>query len=71
MGAHAVGYAATMRGQGSVLGLYATCTRLLGPTRHLAPWVREEYGSSFPMLQTLKDAFDPHGVMNMGTIIPN
>ncbi|MBI4933997.1 MAG: FAD-binding oxidoreductase [Actinobacteria bacterium] len=35
-----------------------------------AKWVREEYGSSFPMLQTLKDAFDPHGVMNMGTIIP-
>jgi alkyldihydroxyacetonephosphate synthase len=33
-------------------------------------WVREEYGSSFPMLRTLKDAFDPHGVMNMGTIIP-
>lgn len=33
-------------------------------------WVREEYGSSFPMLRTLKDAFDPNGVMNMGTIIP-
>ncbi len=39
-GAHAVGYAATMRGQGSVLGLYGTCARLLGPTRHAAPWVR-------------------------------
>jgi alkyldihydroxyacetonephosphate synthase len=35
-----------------------------------AKWVREEYGSSFPMLQTLKRAFDPHGVMNAGTIIP-
>ncbi|MCB9395535.1 MAG: FAD-binding oxidoreductase [Acidimicrobiaceae bacterium] len=35
-----------------------------------AKWVREEYGTSFPMLQTLKDAFDPNGVMNMGTIIP-
>jgi alkyldihydroxyacetonephosphate synthase len=33
-------------------------------------WVREEYGSSFPMLQTLKDAFDPNGIMNIGTIIP-
>jgi len=40
VGAHAAGYATTMRGQGSVLGLYGTCTRLLGPTRHLAPWVR-------------------------------
>ena len=36
-----------------------------------AHWVRDEYGSSFPMLATLKQAFDPHGVMNMGTIIPN
>lgn len=35
-----------------------------------AKWVREEYGSSFPMLQALKDAFDPNHVMNMGTIIP-
>lgn len=40
VGAHAAGYAATMRGQGSVLGLYGTCARLLGPTRHIAPWVR-------------------------------
>lgn len=40
VGAHAAGYAATMRGQGSVLGLYSTCTRLLGPARHVAPWVR-------------------------------
>ena len=35
-----------------------------------ARWVAEEYGSSFPMLETLKRAFDPNGVMNMGTIIP-
>jgi alkyldihydroxyacetonephosphate synthase len=36
-----------------------------------APWVREEYGSSFVMLEKLKHAFDPNGIMNMGTIIPN
>jgi alkyldihydroxyacetonephosphate synthase len=35
-----------------------------------APWVREEYGTSYPMLEALKHAFDPHGIMNMGTIIP-
>jgi len=35
-----------------------------------APWVREEYGTSFFMLEHLKQAFDPNGVMNMGTIIP-
>ena len=36
-----------------------------------APWVREEYGSSFRVLETLKDAFDPNGIMNRGTIIPD
>jgi FAD/FMN-containing dehydrogenase len=35
-----------------------------------AKWVREEYGTSFPMLDTLKRAFDPNGIMNAGTIIP-
>ena len=35
-----------------------------------AAWVKEEYGSSYSMLETLKRAFDPRGVMNMGTIIP-
>lgn len=35
-----------------------------------AKWVREEYGTSFAMLETLKHAFDPNGVMNAGTIIP-
>lgn len=35
-----------------------------------ARWVKDEYGSSFSMLETLKNAFDPNGIMNMGTIIP-
>jgi alkyldihydroxyacetonephosphate synthase len=35
-----------------------------------AAWVRDEYGTSFPMLETLKQAFDPTGIMNIGTIIP-
>lgn len=35
-----------------------------------APWVREEYGSSYFVLERLKQAFDPAGVMNRGTIIP-
>jgi alkyldihydroxyacetonephosphate synthase len=35
-----------------------------------APWVRDEYGTSYPMLEALKHAFDPNGVMNIGTIIP-
>jgi alkyldihydroxyacetonephosphate synthase len=35
-----------------------------------APWVKEEYGSSYYILETLKKSFDPNGVMNRGTIIP-
>lgn len=35
-----------------------------------APWVSQEYGTSFTMLETLKQAFDPNGIMNIGTIIP-
>lgn len=35
-----------------------------------APWVRDEYGSSYFILEGLKKQFDPHGVMNVGTIFP-
>ena len=35
-----------------------------------APWVKDEYGSSYYILETLKHAFDPDDVMNKGTIIP-
>ncbi len=35
-----------------------------------ARWVKEEYGSSYQMLEALKKAFDPNSIMNMGTIIP-
>ena len=35
-----------------------------------APWAPEEYGSSYSMLEALKAAFDPNGIMNRGTIIP-
>jgi alkyldihydroxyacetonephosphate synthase len=35
-----------------------------------APWVEDEYGTSYFILETLKRAFDPNGIMNRGTIIP-
>jgi alkyldihydroxyacetonephosphate synthase len=34
------------------------------------PWVREEYGSSYYILEKLKRAFDPNDVMNKGCIVP-
>ncbi|HEX8436116.1 DUF4129 domain-containing protein [Archangium sp.] len=38
--AHLVGYAATMQGKGSPLGLYGVCSRMLGPARGSATGVR-------------------------------
>ena len=33
-------------------------------------WTKEEHGSAFYMLEKLKEAFDPKGIMNFGTIYP-
>lgn len=41
-----------------------------GVGKHRAPWIKEEYTSSYYILETLKKAFDPKGIMNVGTIIP-
>ncbi|HYO52934.1 DUF4129 domain-containing protein [Archangium sp.] len=40
LSAHLVGYAATLRGRGSPLGLYGLCTQMLGPARSSATGVR-------------------------------
>lgn len=53
----------TLRQGGSIVHHHG-----LGKAR--TPWVREEYGSSYCILETLKNAFDPKGIMNKGTIIP-
>jgi alkyldihydroxyacetonephosphate synthase len=41
-----------------------------GIGKYRTPWVRQEHGSAYYLLSTLKHAFDPDGVMNAGTIIP-
>ena len=41
-----------------------------GVGKHRAPFIEQEYGSSYYMLETLKRAYDPNGIMNAGTIIP-
>lgn len=40
LAAQGVGYAAVMHGRGSPLRLYGLCSRLLGPSRGTATWVR-------------------------------
>jgi alkyldihydroxyacetonephosphate synthase len=41
-----------------------------GVGKHRTHWIEKEYGSSYFILRTLKKAFDPNSIMNMGTIIP-
>ena len=41
-----------------------------GIGKHRTEWTKEEYGSSYYMLEALKKVFDPNGVMNKGTIFP-
>jgi alkyldihydroxyacetonephosphate synthase len=41
-----------------------------GVGKYRTAWTRQEHGSAYYLLATLKHAFDPDGVMNAGTIIP-
>ncbi|GAA0182600.1 FAD-binding oxidoreductase [Clostridium sediminicola] len=41
-----------------------------GVGKHRTHFIKEEYESSYYILETLKKAFDPNGIMNAGTIIP-
>lgn len=42
-----------------------------GIGKYRTPWTKQEHGSAYPMLVRLKEAFDPHGIMNRGTIFPS
>jgi FAD/FMN-containing dehydrogenases len=41
-----------------------------GVGKYRSHFIEQEYGSSYYLLDTLKKAFDPNGIMNAGTIIP-
>lgn len=41
-----------------------------GIGKYRTPWTHVEHGSAYPVLETLKSAFDPEGIMNHGTIFP-
>jgi FAD/FMN-containing dehydrogenase len=41
-----------------------------GVGRYRTKWMKQELGTSFEMLTTLKKAFDPKGIMNQGVLVP-
>lgn len=41
-----------------------------GVGKHRAHFIKEEYTSSYYILENLKKTFDPNGIMNAGTIFP-
>ncbi len=41
-----------------------------GIGKYRSEWTKDEHGSAYYMLEKLKEAFDPKGVMNYGTIFP-
>lgn len=41
-----------------------------GIGKYRSEWTLEEHGSAYYMLEKLKQAFDPNGIMNYGTIYP-
>ncbi|AXF54982.1 FAD-binding oxidoreductase [Salicibibacter kimchii] len=41
-----------------------------GIGRLRAPWMREELGSSYQLLERLKETLDPREIMNIGTLLP-
>ncbi|HEU5038872.1 MAG TPA: FAD-binding oxidoreductase [Nocardioides sp.] len=41
-----------------------------GVGKYRTPWVQEEHGSAYHLLAGLKRAFDPHNVMNPGSVYP-
>jgi len=41
-----------------------------GIGKYRTEWTKEEHGSAYYMLEKLKEAFDPNGIMNFGTLYP-
>lgn len=40
-----------------------------GSGKYRTPWMPEEHGSSYPLLYRMKDALDPHHILNKGVLL--
>lgn len=54
----------------STLALGGTICHHHGIGRLRAPWVPAELGSAYPLLEAIKGALDPRGLMNPGALLP-
>ncbi|MCG8687269.1 MAG: FAD-binding oxidoreductase [Desulfobacterales bacterium] len=41
-----------------------------GIGKYRTPWTKQEHGSAYYILESLKEIYDPKGIMNWGTIFP-
>jgi len=41
-----------------------------GSGKYRTPWMAEEHGSSYALLQKLKSSLDPNGILNKGVLLP-
>jgi alkyldihydroxyacetonephosphate synthase len=53
----------------ATLGAGGTISHHHGIGRLRAGWMRRELGSAYPLLVALKEAVDPHGIMNPGALL--
>ena len=57
-------------GQRAVLAHGGNLSHHHGIGRMRVPWIARELGSGYPVLQALKRALDPDGLMNPGVLLP-
>ncbi|MGE5589231.1 MAG: FAD-binding oxidoreductase [Bacillota bacterium] len=54
----------------TTLEMGGTISHHHGVGKFRTPWMPAEMGTSYALLQTLKHALDPDGLMNPGTLLP-